>query len=435
MGDLVLDYTPRSWQATEHRSRQRFTVLALHRRAGKTEWGVMEAVDCALVTTLPDALFVYMAPFLKQAKAIAWGRIKHYARQVPGTEVNESELWVRFKHNGARVQINGADNPDALRGLRLDGAIIDEVAQTKPEVWNEIVQPALSDRMGWACFIGTPHGVNLFSDLFYRAQTLPDWRSALYTVFDTDSLDPSEVARLQRDMPSNEFSREYLCDFTAAAEDQLISIALAEEASRRTINPLDVIRSARILGVDVARFGDDKSVIIRRQGVIAYPPLVFSGLDNMAFAARVAQEITDWTPDAVFIDVGNGSGVIDRLRQLGHAVVEVNFGGKAGQAEYVNKRTEMFWNLKDWLEQGGVIPDNHPLKQDLASPTYYYNSRNQVCLESKDEIKKRILRSPDIADALALTFAYPVGPRVDDLGRMRQQTRRTLDSWNPLESA
>lgn len=435
VAEIVLDYLPRTWQAKEHIAKERFTVLALHRRAGKTEWGVMEAIDSAMTTSLPDALFVYLAPFLKQAKAIAWSRIKHYARQLPGTEVNESELWVRFRHNGARVQINGGDNPDGLRGLRLDGVILDEVAQMRPEVWNEIVQPALSDRMGWACFIGTPHGVNLFSDLFYRAVTLPEWRSALYTVFDTDSLDPGEVSRLQRDMPSNEFAREYLCDFSAAAEDQLISISMAEEAAQRTARESDVVRSARILGVDVARFGDDKSVIIRRQGIIAYPPLVFSGLDNMAFAARVAQEITAWSPDAVFVDVGNGSGVIDRLRQLGHAVVEVNFGGKAGQAEYVNKRTEMFWNLKEWLENGGIIPNDHGLKQDLACPTYSYNSRNQVCLESKDEIKKRILRSPDIADALALTFAYPVGPRVDELGRMQRAKQRSYQDWDPLASA
>lgn len=385
-------------------------MFALHRRAGKTELGVMELVSAGLESALPLPLFVYMAPFLKQGKAIAWERIKHYARKIPGTEVNESELWVRFRHNGARIQIFGGDNPDGMRGLRLDGIVIDEVAQIKPEVWNEIVQPALSDRKGWALFIGTPHGINLFSDLFHKAKALPDWYSAVYSVYDTDSLDPDEVERLKRDMPDNEFRREYLCDFSAAAEDQLISIADAEEAAQRYAREDQYSFAAKVLGVDVARFGDDRSVIFPRQGIVAFQPKVFHGLDNMAFASQVAASIEKWRPDAVFVDVGNGSGVIDRLRQLGHEVIEINFGGKAIDPEFVNKRTEMWWLMKEWIEQGGVIPPMIELKQDMASPTYHYNSKNKRCLETKDEIKKRIMRSPDTGDALALTFAYPVQP-------------------------
>ena len=120
------------------------------------------------------------------------------------------------------------------------------------------------------------------------------------------------------------------------------------------LNLREYERSARVLGVDVARFGDDKSVIIRRQGLVAFPPLVYAGLDNMAFASRVAQEITTWKPDAVFIDVGNGSGVIDRLRQLGHDVIEINFGGKPIDPVYVNKRTEMWWAIKEWIDHLGL---------------------------------------------------------------------------------
>lgn len=320
---VSLGYQPRRWQFECHKARVRFTVLALHRRAGKTELGVVELLDSALRSKLAQPFFVYMAPFLKQAKAIAWERLKHYARLIPETEVNESELWVRLPGKGAKIQIFGGDNPDGLRGLRLDGVVIDEVAQIKPEVWNEIVQPALSDRKGWALFIGTPHGVNLFSELFYRAKDLPDWYSTVYTVYDTDSLDPEEVERLKRDMPDNEFAREYLCDFSAAAEDQLISIAEAEEAARRSLTKDQWGFAPKVLGVDVARFGDDKSVIMLRQGLQAFAPQVFHGLSNMDFAAHVVNAITKEDPDAVFIDAGNGSGVIDRVRQLGHKVIEV----------------------------------------------------------------------------------------------------------------
>lgn len=409
--DIVLDYVPRVWQAECHRQRKRFKVLALHRRAGKTELGVMELIDNALLTQLEAALFVYMAPYLRQAKGIAWDRIKHYARQIPGTEVNESELWVKFAHNGAKIQIFGGDNPDGLRGLRLDGCVIDEVAQVKPEVWNEVVQPALSDRKGWALFIGTPHGINMFSDLFYKAQTLPDWSAASYTVFDTDALDPAEVARLQRDMPENEFAREYLCDFSAAAESQLLSLRQLIESTGRLLRRSDYELSPKVMGVDVARFGDDRSVIMVRQGLYCSDPITYQGLDNMEFASRVIAAIKKWEPAAVFIDIGNGSGVVDRLRQLGYDVTEVNFGSKASSPIYVNKRTEMWYDVKQWVESGGVIPNDQQLKQDLAAPTYKYNAKNQIQLESKDDIKKRIMRSPDSGDALALTFAWTVYPK------------------------
>lgn len=436
MTEQVVDlgYRPRKWQEQCHRARRRFTVLALHRRAGKTELAVMQLMDEALRCTLPLPLFVYLAPFLKQAKAIAWERIKAYARQVPGVEVNESELWVRMPHNSARIQLFGGDNPDGMRGLRLDGAVIDEVAQIKPEVWNEIIQPALSDRKGWALFIGTPKGINLFSELFYKAENLPDWYSARYTVYDTDALDPDEVERLRRDMPDNEFSREYLCDFSASAEDQLISIGMAEEAARRTLRTEQYDFAARVLGVDPARFGDDKSVIYPRQGLVAFKPRVFSGINNMQLADAVANAIQKFKPDAVFIDAGNGSGVIDRLRQLGHSVIEVNFGGRPIDPRFINKRTEMWWRMKEWVEQGGVIPNDAQLKQDLASPTYYYNTANKLCLESKDEIKARIMRSPDQADALALTFAFPVAPSLKHIHPSFEK-HGVVTEYDPLEHA
>jgi hypothetical protein len=405
---IDLGYRPRAWQHECHQARRRFTVLALHRRAGKTELAVMELIDKALRCELDLPLFVYLAPFLKQAKAIAWERIKAYAYKIPGVDINESELWVRFPNNGARIQLYGGDNPDGMRGLRVDGAVIDEVAQIKPEVWNEILQPALSDRKGWAIFIGTPKGINLFSELYYKAEQLPDWHAARYTVYDTHAIDPEEIDRLRRDMPENEFSREYLCDFSASAEDQLISIADAEEAARRYLREDQYNFAARVLGVDPARFGDDKSVIFPRQGLAAFKPRIMQGIDNMRLADAVASAIEKFQPDAVFIDAGNGSGVIDRLRQLGHPVIEVNFGGKPIDPRFLNKRAEMWWGMKEWLATGGAIPNLPALKQDMASPTYSYNSANKLVLESKDDIKARIMRSPDLADALALTFATPV---------------------------
>lgn len=435
---IDLDYRPRDWQRTVHQQSHRFQVLALHRRAGKTVLGVMKLVDAAMRCDKPMGLFFYVAPELKQATAICWRELKSRldpARRAGAVEIREGDLTVTFKHNGAMIRLYGADNPDAMRGVRLDGVVLDEVAQMKPEVWHEIVQPALSDRLGWALFIGTPKGLNLFSELFFRAsqrmsEGSKDWYAAKWTVYDTQALDPTEVERLRIDMEGNEnaWSREFLCDFGASGDDQLISLSVAEDASKRRYQQRDIGKAPVILGVDPARFGADRSVIVRRQGLSMFPPLVWRGIDNMDLAERVAVQIRENTPDAVFIDSGAGAGVIDRLRQLGHQVVEVPFGGKATDEQYRNRRTQMWWEMREWLKAGGSIPDILALKQELATPTYSYDVQGRKCLESKDQIKKRLqdAGSPDIADALCLTFAAPVHVRTD------QEIRQAAPSdWHP----
>lgn len=438
MTRIDLGYVPRAWQRECHRDRQRFTVLALHRRAGKTELALRQLLDSALRFNLDLGLFFYVAPLLKQAKAIAWARLKQIVAplEIAGlAERNESELWVRLTTNGAMIRVYGADNPDAMRGVRLDGVVVDEVADVKPETWTEVLQPALADRKGWALFIGTPHGINLFSELFFRGRELPGWHSALYTVYDTDALDPEEIERYRQAVDENTFRREMLCDFSASGDDQLISLMDVEESVRRHLVITDYDFAPRVIGVDPARFGDDRSVIVMRQGRRMFQPKVFRGIDNMQLAAHVAQEITDWHPDAVFIDEGNGGGVIDRLRQLQHNVIGVHFGGQSNLPRFANKRAEMWFAMRDWLRAGGVIPNIVDLKQDLASPTYKFTPADKVQLESKDDIKKRGLASPDIGDALALTFAFPVQKELlSPLGlpmRTSQQSAVEVVNYNP----
>ena len=417
---IKLDYTPRTWQRECHIKKQRFSVYALHRRSGKTELAIMELIDKAMKTDKELAMFVYIAPFLRQAKAIAWARLKQKIEPLRRTsviDINEGELSVRFKHNGAIIRLFGGDNPDALRGMRLDGCVIDEVAQIKNELWSDIVQPALSDRLGWSLFIGTPQGINLFSELYYKAVNEQGWTASRYTVFDTDSLHPDEVTRLKRDMSETSFAREYLCDFSAQGDDQLIALADTEDAAKRIYQQDHVRLFPIILGIDPARFGDDRSVVFRRQGKQAFKPVVYRGIDNMELASRVANLIEEHKPDAVFCDAGAGSGVIDRLRQLSYDVIEIPFGGKAIRPDqYINRRTEMWWLMKQWIEEGGAIPNDVALKQELATPIYWYDNVGRRVLEGKDQIKKRLqgAGSPDLADALALTFALPVAKKVPE---------------------
>lgn len=403
---ITLDYYPRPWQCDLHRNRKRFSVLVVHRRGGKTVAAIMELVDCAIANTTGSGRYGYVAPLLKQSRSVAWDYLKHFSTQIPGTKVSESDLSVEFA-NGSRIRLYGADNPDSLRGIYLDGAILDEVAQMKPEVWGEIIRPALADRHGWALFIGTPKGINLFSELYYKALADSDWYVARYTVNDTDALDPAEVEKMRREMSDAEFAQEMLCDFSAASDDVLISLALAEDRAGKTLRQDQYTFAPKILGVDVARYGGDRSVIFARQGLASFTPQVFKGIDNMSLAALVAQKIVEWKPDAVNIDAGRGEGVIDRLIQLGYRPSPVDFGGRPINARYANKRAEMWDSMAEWLKSGGVIPNMPELKQDLCTPRYSFaNASGKFALESKDDIAKRGMPSPDIADALALTFAY-----------------------------
>jgi hypothetical protein len=435
MASIDLGYTPRDWQKEVHLNKKRFNVLALHRRAGKTVLAVMELVEHSVAFNLDLGFFAYIAPYLRQAKAVAWAMLKQRLeplRLAGAIEIGEVELSIKFKHNGSTIRLFGADNPDAMRGLRLDGAVIDEVAQIRPEVWQDVIQPALSDRKGWAIFIGTPNGINLFSEIFFAGERLPEWHTAKYTVYDTDALDEEEVARLKRDMPERAFAREFLCDFAAGGEDQLISLNDVEEAAKRHYREEDIRKAPKVMGVDPARFGDDKSVVVIRQGLKMNDPWVYQGLDNMELADVVARLSEEHQPDAVFIDAGAGSGVIDRLRQLGYDVIEIPFSGRASRDDlFMNKRAEMWWDMKEWLRSGGVIPNDSTLKQELATPTYRYNQNGKRQMESKDQIKTRLMgASTDRADALVLTFAHPVR-RKNPLSKFQEKGQKRVYEYDP----
>lgn len=407
---IVIPYEPRPVQCAIHAAldEHRFVVLVAHRRMGKTVLAVNHLLKRALSDARDNGVYAYVAPFRNQAKAIAWEYLKQYTAPLPGRGINESELSVTLP-GGARIRLFGADNSDALRGLYFDGVILDEVAQMRPEVWEEIIRPALADRKGWAVFIGTPKGINLFHRLYVHAQNNgPDWAALLYRVTDTASLDEAEVALLRAEMSENAWRQEFLCDFTASADDVLIAVDLALDATRRVPREADWKGLPLVIGVDVARFGPDATVFFRRAGLCAFPPQILRGLDNMAVADRLAACISAHHPAAVFIDAGQGQGVIDRVRQLGFSVTEVPFGSQALRPDrFVNRRSEMWFSLREWLRTGS-LPDDARLVSELAAPTYDFDAAGKIRLEPKDAIQARLGFSPDLADALALTFAAPV---------------------------
>lgn len=221
---VYLNFTRRPHQEAVHEAlgRHRFVATVMHRRAGKTAGSLSELVEGALGAKKPASRFGYLAPSYQQAKRIAWDSewgIKRFTSPIPGMSYHETELRVDFP-NGSRIQLGGAENIDSWRGVYWDGVVIDEPAQIDPRFWPEIIRPALSDRGGWALFIGTPSGEDYFYDLFSKARSGqdPEWAGLLYRWNDTHILPASEIESARRNMSEEAFAREYECSFTAGVE-------------------------------------------------------------------------------------------------------------------------------------------------------------------------------------------------------------------------
>jgi len=197
--------------------------------------------------------------------------------------------------------------------------------------------------------------------------------------------------------------------FPRAGSAQFIPSDLVRSAQQNSLTEDIWGFAPKTLGIDVARFGDDQSVITRRQGRKMWPQKKFRSIDLMTFSGLCAQEIDEFKPDAVFVDgVGLGAGVVDRLRQLGYRVIDVQAGGKPLNKKYKNKRAEMWGNMKEWLAISPDIPIDPELESAMTSVEYGFTPSGQVILESKDDMKKRGEASPDEADSVALTFAEPI---------------------------
>ncbi len=215
MTEIQHPYIPHEFQGQVHERLARFSVLVCHRRWGKTVLAVNALILAALRCSRKAPRYAYIAPLFKQAKAVAWDYLRYYAGCIPGAKFNESELRCDLP-NGARISLYGADNPDALRGIYLDGVVLDEVAQMSMRVWTEIIRPALADRKGWALFIGTPKGRDEFCDLYENALNDPSWYAAMFRASETGLLDAEELLAMRREMHPDEYEQELECSFTAA---------------------------------------------------------------------------------------------------------------------------------------------------------------------------------------------------------------------------
>ena len=255
---IVIPYTPRPFQAPLHLEldSHRWNVLVMHRRFGKTVMLLNHLVKASMTCKLPDPRFAYVAPYLKQAKKIAWDYAKHYTRVIPGVNYNESELRIDFP-NRARLSLMGADNAEGHRGIYLDGCVLDEYGNTDPRVFTSILRPALSDRKGWCVFAGTPNGRNHFFDLLCKAEddTTANWYYKILKASETGVLSEEELDDARAIMSEEEYEREMECSFVSGARGAYYAKQLrkAEQDGRITNIPYDSTQEVYTfwdLGVD-----------------------------------------------------------------------------------------------------------------------------------------------------------------------------------------
>jgi hypothetical protein len=321
---IVIPYKPREHQKAVHKNLKRFNVLVCHRRFGKTVLCINELLKKAMQNTLPRPRYYYLAPTYSMAKRTAWDYLKEYTNVLPNVTYHETELRADLP-NGARIQLLGCERPDSLRGLYIDGVVLDEVAQMPPRLWTEIIRPALSDREGFMIAIGTPQGHNSFHQLYDHAMHQDDWYAETFKASDTNIISELELNEAKALMPEEIYDAEFECSFDSAAIGSIYAkgIAKAEEEKRITKVPYE-------LGIKVNTFWDlgmaDKTAIwfVQQKGsafhIIDY--YEDSG-ESLEFYATVLDEKkyiydTHYLPhDATVRELGTGVSRIETAQSLG----------------------------------------------------------------------------------------------------------------------
>jgi hypothetical protein len=329
------------------------------------------------------------------------------------------------------------NNTEAIAGLHNKGrrafALFDEASSIADGVW-ETIEGALTDagtELFWLAFGNPTRTTGRFRECFAGGRFAHRWQPQQIDSRSVSMTNKGQIETWVNDYGvDSDFVRVRVKgEFPRAGSMQFIDSERAQQAVERELfkDPT----AALIMGVDIARHGEDQTVIRFRRGLDArsIPAVKFRIPDLMATAGRVMELVNSHEPDGVFVDgTGIGWGVVDRLNQLGCSVVRgIDFGAGADRTDsvdamvrYANKRAEMWGHMKEWCKFG-CLPDDRDLRADLTNVEYGYDATDAIRLERKDDMRKRGLASPDDGDALALTFAYPV------------ERRNSKDEWRILE--
>lgn len=407
------------------------------------------------MATKPDTRGVVTANTETQLKTKTWAELGKWFHMFIGREHFKLTATALFADNEVHERTWRVDmvpwserNTEAFAGLHNQGrriiVIFDEASAIPDIIW-ETTEGALTDantEIIWCVFGNPTRNTGRFKECFPGGLHAKAWRT-----YQVDSRTISFTNKKQvEDWISaygedSDFVRVRVRGvFPRTGEMEFISAEIVGEAAAREAqsHPHEPI----ILGVDVARYGDNETVIFIRKGRDAqtYPPVRLRGADVITVASKVSEVSTMYNADAIFVDGGGvGGGVVDCLRNLHLHCFDINFGSKPDAVGvalstegflFANKRAEMWGAMREWLKVGAIINDAD-LRAQLVGPTYTFNLRNEILLEKKEDMRKRGLESPDIADALALTFAYPVQMHLGAGGQWNQKPQVESD-YDPI---
>ena len=242
MKEVVIPYKPRVLQNFLHKKcdKNRFNVIIVHRRGGKTVFSINHLIRAALTCKRPYPRYAFISPYRLQGKATAWDYLKQYSATIPSVKFNESELRVDFSINSSRIQIIGAENSNAIRGQYFDGIIVDETQNVAPDLFDTILRPCLSDRGGFAIFIGTPRGRNYFYELHEMAKHNQDWFTCIFKASQTKIIDNKELTSAKDVMSPEAYAQEMECSFQAGISGSYYGNIMEELDQKGRIKDFDI---------------------------------------------------------------------------------------------------------------------------------------------------------------------------------------------------
>jgi len=391
-------------------------------------------------------LYLYVAPYYDQCRKALWEGMDKEGRRfldyIPPQVIKqtyETKMSVEFI-NGSILRFGGADKPDSLVGGNPVGLLYTEWSLCKVYSW-DILRPVLAENNGWAVFNCTVRGMNHAYTMAQMAQKNPLWFYELLTRDDTGipTLEAIEEERLAG-MPESLIKQEFYNDWLASTEDTFIPLELIKPCTQMHVTPDEVSHMQKIMGVDVAfAVNGDDAAIAKRQGRLLHPVQAYKGRDNMTFASIIDREAREFRPDLIFIDAGRGEGVYSRLWQIDsrykEIVIPIDFGGTSPDNLYSNMTSLMMGRLKKWLMQvpRPYVPQDEKLIREMSTPMVEYDGMdNKVKQESKKAMKSRGVPSPNLLDAVKLTFAEEdddnIKPtNVGHYGKLRDELNRLTD--------
>jgi hypothetical protein len=351
-------------------------------------------------------------------------------------ELVERDLKMGTRYWGVEGRLWSAENPDAYAGVHNFAGVMlvfDEASGIDDSIWSVAAGFFTENTPNrfWLCFSNPRRNSGYFYECFNSKRDF--WRNKIVDARSVEGTDKAVYQQIidEYGPDSSAAHVEVYGQFPNASDDQFIGNALVDEAMER---PAISDQSAPIVvGVDPARFGADATVIAIRQGRDILSIRRHRGDDTMEVVGRVIDVIEEYKPALVVIDEGGlGAGVVDRLKEQRYKVRGVNFGNKSSKPlMYGNKRAEMWGAMKEWLKDAHIPKDRY-LKSDLIGPMMKPDSKGTIFLESKKDMKSRGLASPDAADAIAVTFAFPVArreQRVDNQRRVAYGGNAASSGW------